>query len=138
METVYFLIFIGICGFAVLWATRRSKSQIDLSAKNKSIHRAATAEKLERPMDNRLSHREQIWESRRTRTSKGYEEHKTYVPKSLTGGAPEYDGYSRRDRHHLTPSGHVKEKTHFKDKAGLTMKAMKFESEDYPSQTKSA
>ncbi len=137
METIYFLVFIGVCAFAVVWATRRSKKQTDLAAKRKTS-RPASEEKLARPLDNRLSHREQIWDARRTRTSKGYTEHQTFVPKSESRGFEEYDGYSRRDRHHVTPSSRLKESKRADEEHGMTMTAMKFEDGEFPSRTKHA
>jgi hypothetical protein len=137
VETIYFLIFIGVCAFVVVWKTRRPKSQTDLSGKNKTKYGTST-EKLARPIDNRLSHREQIWQARQKRTTKTFVEKPTFVPKSLSGSDPEYDGYSRRDRHHLTPSGHVKEDAHVEGEAGLAMTAVKLESDGYPANTKPA
>ena len=137
METIYFLVFIGVCAVAVIWATRRSKTPTDLAAKRKP-GRTAQSEKLARPLDNRLSHREQVWNERRTRTSKGYVEQQSFVPKSESRGAPEYDGYSRRDRHHVTPSGLLKESERDEERHGLKMTAMKFESEDFPSHSRTA
>lgn len=141
METVYFLVFIGICAIAVVWATRRSQSPTNLAGNNKTKSTPAS-NKLHQPVDNRLAHRDQLWKARRDRTSKGYIEHQSFVPKSESHGAPEYDGYSRRDRHHLTKSGQVREdvkvKVKEKDHDGFAMTAIKFESDDLEVHSKSA
>lgn len=133
METIYFLAFIGVCAVAVFVATRRSKTPKNLAARRKE-KRPITTEKLYHPADNRLAHHEQIWAERQMRTSKTFEEKPSFIPKSVSGGDPGYDGYSRRDRHHLVPKGHVKTD----HKTGHWMSATKLESDDYPSKTKTA
>jgi hypothetical protein len=115
METIYFLIFVGVCAFAVVWATRSSKSKTNLAAKSSANRDRKSSEKLMAPSDSRLAHRELIWEERRKRAARGYTPKQTFVPKSVAGTSPEYDGYSRRDRHHVAPTGAVKEEAHIDD-----------------------
>lgn len=106
METIWFLIFIGICAFLVVWASFRSKSKTDLAARR--------AKKLEHPVDNRLAHKEKIWDERRKAAAEGTAPKQSFALKS-EGTEPEYDGYSRRDRHHLTSAEHVKKEARIEE-----------------------
>ncbi len=135
METIYFLIFVGVCAFAVVWVTRTSKAKTDLAPKRKAKAAKASSDKLATPLDNRLSHREQIWETRRNRATKGFVENQTFVPKSLAGDAPLYDGYSRRDRHHVAPTGKAKEHIHADEKEGFSIAGGKPGNRDHAHQT---
>jgi hypothetical protein len=109
MEAIYFLIFIGVCAFLVVWATHRSNNKADLAKKRKVVKKEAPgSDRLAHPLDNRLAHKEEIWEQRRKHASKDLSATQSFIPKSVSN-TPQYDGYSRRDRHHLTNTGHVKE-----------------------------
>ncbi|MGD2129801.1 MAG: hypothetical protein PVJ33_17450 [Lysobacterales bacterium] len=47
-----------------------------------------------------------------------------YAPRSLSAGEAEYDGYSRRDRHHVAAQKvHVKKEGHAEE---LSMTSMRF------------
>ena len=110
MGTIYFLIFIGVCAVAVIWITRSTGSK-------KSLVRSNSAKepygKLTPTSHDRLSSKEEIWAARRkyANTNKSFSAPKRFVPKSVAAASPEYDGYSRRDRHHLVASGQVAEET---------------------------
>jgi len=112
METIYFLIFIGVCAFAVVWATRRSKSGTSLASRRHSKKARLVNESLVTPASNRLSHKEEIWDRRKKQATKGVSAPPRFVPKFEAAKAAEYDGYSRRDRHHVTSSEHVKKEAH--------------------------
>lgn len=133
METVYFLVFIGVIAIAVVWATQASKRKTDLAAKRKARRLRQPSAKLTTPHDTTLTDREQIWELRRNRASKGYVE-QNFIPKSEAKTATEYDGYSRRDRHHLTTSGVVKKEKHIEDLDELKMRSIKFEGSKHATQ----
>jgi hypothetical protein len=107
METVIFLIFVGVCAFVAVWVTRKSGKQKDLSR--------TRSEKLTPTTHDRLSRKEDIWEARRQFAQKNLSSVQKYVPKSAAAAEPEYDGYSRRDRHHLTTVGKVKKESHLED-----------------------
>jgi len=134
METIIFLIVVGVVGFGVVVATQASKRKTDLAAKHKSKQARQTSAKLSTPIDTTLTHREQIWEMRRNRAAKGYVE-QTFIPKSVAKTAPEYDGYSRRDRHHVTTSAVVKKEKHIEDVDELKMSSVKFNSGKHAAQT---
>ena len=116
METIFFLIFVGVCAILVVWAIRRPGGKSELGARRKKRLGKTEADKLTVPFDNRLSHREAIWEQRREQASQDFMAKQSFIPKSA-GTTPEYDGYSRRDRHHVTPTGNVKEEAHITDAA---------------------
>jgi hypothetical protein len=100
MNTVIFLIFVGVCAFVAVWLTRRPGKRQDLAK--------PTSEKLTPTSHDRLSQKEEIWEARRQFAQKNLSSVKKYVPKSAVSDQPEYDGFSRRDRHHLKPARRIK------------------------------
>lgn len=112
MEIVYFLSFIGICIVVVLIAARSSRRRKELAVKQRNS-RSLGSGKLETPADTVLSHRDELWQKRTNDTTMGVVRTNRFAPKSDASFEPEYDGYSRRDRHHLTPKPtHVKEEDH--------------------------
>lgn len=104
METVIFLIFVGACALVVVWMTRRPGKPRNLEK--------TPSEKLTPNTHDRLSRKEDVWQARREFTKKSFNSTERFVPRSDAGSEPEYDGYSRRDRHHLTPAGRVKKESH--------------------------
>lgn len=112
MEIVFFLSFVGICIFILLIATRSSRFKKDPALKRRNSLKSGTG-KLETPADSVLSHRDELWQKRTHDTSMDVVRTNRFVPKSEASFEPEYDGYSRRDRHHLTPKPtHIKEEDH--------------------------
>ncbi len=135
METIYFLIFIGVSAIVVVWATRNTKTKTNLAARNKAKQARMSSDKLITPADTRLTHKRQMWEARKNHAGKDYVEKQSFIPKSVSGGDPEYDGWSRRDRHHVTVSGHVKEDAHITDKAERAKTRAKFENAKHAAQS---
>lgn len=107
METVIFLASIGVLAFVVVWITRRPGKRREL--------RKTAPEKLTPTTHDRLSRKDEIWEARRQFAQKSFDSPHKFVPRSEQGPEPEYDGYSRRDRHHLTPAGKVKKESRIED-----------------------
>ena len=101
MEIVIFFVFIAVCAAALIWASRKTRSEADLATKNRVNRNAKRAEKLAAPRDSLLSHGDQVWQSRRQHASTGVIATNRFTPKSESDGSPMYDGYSRRDRHHV-------------------------------------
>ena len=134
METIYFLIFIGVCAFAVVWATRRSKSDTNLAGRGHSKKSRLVNESLTTPASNSLSHKEEIWDRRRKQATKGFSTPQQFVPKFEAAQAAEYDGYSRRDRHHVTASEHVKKEAQIDGHGDLSMTSVEFDSKEQASQ----
>jgi len=105
METIYFLIIVGICAFAVVWFSGRVERKRSLGKKTQFKQ---PSEKLIPTSHNRLSRKDEIWEARRKFADKDLTARRRFVPKSEAAAEPEYDGFSRRARHHLAPTGQVK------------------------------
>ncbi len=135
VETIYFLVFIGVCAFVVVWATRKSSSKTDLKARPARKRPQVQNDKLFTPVDNPLSHKREAWERRRKHATEGIDEKQSYVPKSVAASAPEYDGYSRRDRHHLTKTGAVKKETPVEEEHGLKMSSIDFKPGEHAPQS---
>ena len=112
MEVIYFLVFIAISLGLVLWLSRRTGDAHRLDRK-KSQGSLSQAGKLRQPVDSRLTHRDDLWNTHRREAQRDVSRTDRYVPRSDKSGEPEYDGYSRRDRHHVTPRHvHVKDEGH--------------------------
>jgi hypothetical protein len=112
MEIIYFLIIIGICAFAVVWAMRKSKTETDLSGRSVPTKAETSNELLTTPADTLFSHKKKLWETRRKHATKGFSNSKRFVPRFEAAQESKYDGYSRRDRHHVATTREVKEEAH--------------------------
>ena len=135
METIYFLIFIGVCAIAVVWATRGSKRHTDLGSRRKPTRNKLSSDKLLTPADNRLAHKNELWEARRNQATKGLRSRQQFIPRFEAAKEAQYDGYSRRDRHHVTPSEAVKEEAHIEGHGDFSMSSNDFDSKEHASQT---
>jgi len=102
MEIIYFLLFVAICFGVFIWFSRKSGGEKDLGRHASGLHKSAS-EKLHTPADNVLGHREEIWRNRCHSSAAKVVKTNKFIPKSETLKEPEYDGYSRRDRHHTAP-----------------------------------
>ncbi len=110
MEIVIFFAFIAVCAFALVWASRKTRKETELARRQRMRRNDSRSEKLATPRDTLLAHKDQVWQSRRQHATTGVVETNRFVPKSASDGSPEYDGYSRRDRHHVSdPNAHIKE-----------------------------
>ena len=125
MEITIFFIFIAVCAVALFAASRKTRTETDRAAREKALRKAALAEKLATPRDNVLAHGDQVWQSRRQHATTDVTPTNRFAPESKSHGEPEYDGYSRRDRHHVHDS---KAKIHESiDDDELTMTAIHVE-----------
>ena len=130
MEIVVFFVFIAVCAFALVWASRKTRSESELARMKRQDRNKSSADKLAAPRDNLLSHNDQIWQSRRQHATTGVEATNRFIPKSEASGTPEYDGYSRRDRHHVMDSNaHIKEER-VEQEEEFTMTAIDFEADE--------
>lgn len=113
MELVYFIAFVAACAALVFWALqRRDSKKIDLAQQRKRADKKARAELLETPADYTLSHPGQPWHTRQHPATSGVVRTNTFALRS-EGAEPEYDGYSRRDRHHVRDlDARVKDEDH--------------------------
>ena len=108
MEIIYFIAFIAVCAFLVMWATSKSKKETDLALQRQTKAKKARAELLETPAQYTLSRPDQLWFTRKSKADLGVTPTNLFAPKSQAP-EPEYDGYSRRDRHHVTDNNaHIK------------------------------
>jgi len=124
MQIIYFLAFIAACAVVLIWATGRSKKETDLAGRKKTIPKKQQADKLLTPADHLLSHRNQVWQSRRHKAADDVLMTNQFAPRSKSAGQTEYDGYSRRDRHHVVKQhAHVKKEGHADE---LSMSRMTF------------
>jgi len=134
METIYFFLFIGACIGIFALAARKSKSKKDLERRRSHITSGPESGKMQL---RRLVNKEEIWKARQRHASEGYTPRKSFVPKSELKGEAEYDGYSRRDRHHLTKAANIKEEAHVEsimseDDAATSFVAWKAEEDSAP------
>jgi hypothetical protein len=102
MEIVYFVSFVVVCAFVAMWAVGRSRGGRAKTRKVKGRAQGGSSREqlLHTPSDYKLSHPDQVWQSRRQSSTTGVSRTNSFVARSL-GQDPEYDGYSRRDRHHV-------------------------------------
>lgn len=101
MEIVIFLVFVGVCAAVLVWSARKSKAETDLARRQRTRQKVQRSDKLATPADNLLSHNEQLWQQRRKKAAMGVAKTNAFTPKFEGDGTVEYDGYSRRDRHHV-------------------------------------
>ena len=128
MEIVIFFVFVAVCAFALVWASRKTKAETELAHKRRSLRNKSQSEKLVAPRDALLSHNDEVWATRRQHANLGVQKTNKFVPKSESDGSPEYDGYSRRDRHHVRQrTAQIKKESHAEDE--LTMTAIEFDQE---------
>ena len=135
MEIAIFFAFIAVCALALLWASRKSKSEAEYMHKQRLARNDARADKLVAPRDNLLAHKDEVWQSRRKHATVGVTATNRFVPKSETIDAPEYDGFSRRDRHHVRERNAKVKEDHPEE---LLMTAVQFESDEEKAPKKAA
>jgi hypothetical protein len=112
MGIAAFLLFIVICFGFLVWLSSRADNRNELSAARRQSKKKPD-DKLYTPADNVLAHRNQLWRKRRRAALTDVTPTNRFTPKSESSGEPEYDGYSRRDRHHLTSDPtHIKDEGH--------------------------
>lgn len=127
MEIVIFFAFIGVCAFALVWASRKTRSEAELARQKRAERNTSRSDKLTSPRDNLLAHGDQVWQSRRQHANSGVEKVNQFVPKSESKDEPEYDGYSRRNRHHVRErTAKIRESS---EDESFTMTAVEFKQE---------
>jgi hypothetical protein len=101
MEIFIFFVFVAACALALLWASRKTNAESELERRKRAHRNKTRAGKLTAKSEALMSTGEEVWNSRRHHASMGVQRVNRFAPKSESGGVPEYDGYSRRDRHHV-------------------------------------
>jgi len=123
MEIIYFVLFVAACAVVLMWAAgrsgRKSKSQRRAEAsKARSQTRKQQTDLLSTPSSYLLSNRGEVWRQKRQKAAEDVIVTNRFVPKSVSAGEPEYDGFSRRDRHHVVVgTAHIKKEDHIEEPA---------------------
>jgi hypothetical protein len=114
MEVIYFVAFVAMCAVILLAVGRASrKKHAELARKQKEELKKAHFDKLSTPSNYLLARSHDIWHSKRNKAAEDVIVTNRYAPRSQSAGEAEYDGYSRRDRHHVfVGSAHIKEADH--------------------------
>ncbi|MEJ2384757.1 MAG: hypothetical protein P8Y54_10215 [Xanthomonadales bacterium] len=101
MEIVIFFVFVAACALALLWASRKTQAETDLARRKRAHRNRARSSKFTASDETLMTRKEEVWNSRHHHAALGVQKVNRFAPKSESGGVPEYDGYSRRDRHHV-------------------------------------
>jgi len=101
MEIAIFFVFVAACALALLWASRKTQAETDLERRKRAHRNRARAGKLTAKDEALMATGDGVWHTRRNNASTGVQRVNRFAPKSESGDIPEYDGYSRRDRHHV-------------------------------------
>lgn len=100
MEWFLFIVFVAVCALLLFRATKQSKKKVDREHERKLKERKARAEMLETPAVYTLARPDQPWHTRRKLSTTGGSRPEPFKPR-FESNDPKYDGYSRRDRHHI-------------------------------------
>lgn len=115
MELFLFIVFVAVCALLLFRATSRPKNKISAKQERKLKERKDRAQLLETPAVYTLSRPGQPGHTRHGPATLGVSRTNRFSPKSRSTD-PEYDGYSRRDRHHVTDlNAQVKDEAHIED-----------------------
>jgi hypothetical protein len=107
MGMLSFLLIVAAIVVVIIWAMSKSKAESKLAG-NLPKRREARPELLSTPTHSVLSQKEELWATRRQQATKNASSQKPFVPGSEARRQAHYDGYSRRDRHHLAPQARLK------------------------------
>jgi hypothetical protein len=117
MELFLFIAFVAICAVLLFRATKKSKQKVDLNHERKLKEKKARAHLLETPAVYTLACPDQPWHTRDKSATTGVSRTNPFSPKSESAEL-EYDGYSRRDRHHVTDlDAQIKDEDHIEEPA---------------------
>jgi len=122
MEALLFLLFVAIAIALMAYFLKKPSRTVKtkLSAKEEKIRQSMKihSEKLNTANSPRLSNREEVWRTRRQHLALASESAEKTVGtryfKYKSAEEPTYDGYSRSDRHHITPA-RIKRERHLDD-----------------------
>ena len=120
MEWFLFIVFVAACALLLFRATSKPRNRISAKQERQLKERKARAQLLETPAVYTLSRPGQPWHTRNDPATLGVSRTNRFSPKSRSTD-PEYDGYSRRDRHHVTDlNAQVKDEAHIEDSTAST------------------
>jgi hypothetical protein len=115
MEIVYFIMFVAACAMLLLWATRKSgrRRKDHALLREQARLKKQQADLLSTPSSYLLANRSEVWAKKRQNGAEDVIVTNRFVPKSVSAGEPEYDGFSRRDRHHVVVgTAYIKKEDH--------------------------
>ncbi len=117
MGIFYFIAFVVACVLVVAWMADKSKKQnARLAAKQKTKAKTQRTELLTTPSDYLLANRDHVWQKKRTTAAEDVIITNRFTPRSQSRGEPEYDGFSRRDRHHVVVgTAYIKKEDHIEE-----------------------
>jgi len=107
----------------LVWAAgksgRKRREQANTQAlRAKARGKNQQADLLSTPSSYLLSNSGEVWRQKRQKAAEDVIVTNRFVPKSVSAGEPEYDGFSRRDRHHVVVgTAHIKKEDHIEEPA---------------------
>ena len=125
METLLFVAFVAVFGLIIFLPIHKSKQEKELQRRHSVKKAVRQSDLLTQPANHLMAHRHELWQERKKKVNRTGVEEQDFIPKFEKGENPEYDGYSRRGRHHLTPTADCKK--HQKHEEEFEMTAVKFE-----------
>jgi hypothetical protein len=123
MEIIYFIVFVAACAVLLMWVAGKSGKSRKKQAKDRASRAQAQgkkqqADRLSTPSSYLLSNSGEVWRRKRQKAAEDVIVTNRFVPKSVSAGEPEYDGFSRRDRHHVVVgTAHIKKEDHIDEPA---------------------
>jgi hypothetical protein len=135
MESILFFLVIFAAIAGLYWLKHRSHGAPSRSAPPSSHHasQAGNTTQLSTPGNNLLASNNKVWNTRRKHAANMAVKGDQFKSNVRFEEEPEYDGYSRRDRHHLAPA-HIKDEQHADE---LAMTHIEFKSSKTQEATKS-
>lgn len=117
MEVFLFIVFVAACALFLYRATNNTKKDIDRVHERKLREPKTSSGRLKTPAVCTLGRPNQPWHTRRNPPTMGRPKPDP-LPARPKSAELEYDGYSRRDRHHVIESkAHIKDEGHLEDPA---------------------
>ncbi len=113
MESILFILVILAAVGGLFWLKHRSHRASKRSAppSMKHVSHAGSTTQLSTPGNNLLASNHKVWKKRRKHAANMAVKGDDFKSDVWFEEEPEYDGYSRRDRHHLAPA-HIKDEQH--------------------------
>lgn len=115
MELFLFIVFVAACAMLLYRFINKSRTNVDQANKRKLSENRTRALRWETPAVHTPAGPNQPWHPRRHQTTMGNSQSFRRALGSQSEWL-EYDGYSRRDRHHLADTkAHIKDEGHLED-----------------------
>lgn len=112
MNAVYLFLFVLLCMAIALWAVMRAKAGSKRTSRSRSSRKSGSSsalsadERLRTPAVSALSSKEEVWAARRREAGSidAEREPAPYARAWTLDQDGDYDGYSRRNRHRVSPA----------------------------------